>query len=776
MEDIEFSYIGEEETLDDDLNDDYEVRTVRVNKDGKKIRGKELSWVKKINFNNPTAFEQSNVIEELKDNYTVKRKREYEYATVHNYVCKYFQRSQYLPCQKEIRIVFPADSLEVFVQESGRHEHIENPDFIDKSLGFRWSRLATDTIVMGIQNGATPKVMLRNMRDKNCFSDSDEPTLIQLYNKISHMKNIMNLAEHIENTHQMRQKIENHLEVPDNDIEGYIPYHSIQDDVEQNEKTRFVVIFSTKRLISFLSKSEVLHIDATYRLNWQGYPVIIVGVSSATGKFFGSLSVLSSHEDSEAWSEIYKYIHSLNIHPRFRMSDGAQSITKAGFETFGDCEDCLGSERLMCWSHVHRALVPQLKHLSTLDKNVAKSVLGDIEEIQWSATNENFKTLVNLLEIKYVNNSSYSPEIVAALKLFFKYFQSVWVDSQEHKWYEGSNPFGSSNNQGIEGKNKSIKSSHTFWKKMPLGSFFDVMLRMVHEWSLEDNSLLGAERKNILFSKPDGLKMRSNGYQWYNDHKSNNNYAEIKLQGRNVQTLMKNVSSIWAIPSSQTKQSELALKDIAKQRLSHRFNSSLLTSFDEYLKIRSSCYLVEQIGSEFFCDCYEGMKARVCKHAVGLMYKTGVLEISSDVRSKPLGQKRKRGRPKKLPACLTRSPEPQTVGDIPNASYHAPSPNVSLISSISSSPPVTAATTPPSSPTPPLPPQQQTSPILALATQTIVTRKRARNVIDEHSDTFIDLPPRAKRKSRLRLTFCDATENIKNIDKRTTRSSKRIKK
>ena len=43
MEDIEFSYIGEEEQLDDNdlnLNEDYEVRTVRVNKDGKKIRGK----------------------------------------------------------------------------------------------------------------------------------------------------------------------------------------------------------------------------------------------------------------------------------------------------------------------------------------------------------------------------------------------------------------------------------------------------------------------------------------------------------------------------------------------------------------------------------------------------------------------------------------------------------------------------------------------------------------------------------------------------------------
>ena len=175
------------------------------------------------------------------------------------------------------------------------------------------------------------------------------------------------------------------------------------------------------------------------------------------------------------------------------------------------------------------------------------------------------------------------------------------------------------------------------------------------------------------------------------------------------------------------------------------------------------------------------MKARVCKHAVGLMYKTGVLEISSDVRSKPLGQKRKRGRPKKLPACLTRSPEPQVVGDIPNASYHAPSPNVSLISSISSSPPVRAAATPTLPTPPPLPTptpthQQQTSPILALATQTRVTRKRGRNIIEENSDTYIDPPPPAKRISRLRLTFCDAPENIKNIEKRPTRSSKRIKK
>ena len=63
------------------------------------------------------------------------------------------------------------------------------------------------------------------------------------------------------------------------------------------------------------------------------------------------------------------------------------------------------------------------------------------------------------------------------------------------------------------------------------------------------------------------------------------------------------------------------------------------------------------------------MKARYLKHSVWLMYKTELLEVSSEVHSKLLGQKRKRGRPKKLPACLTRSPQPQS----PNSTYHYPS-------------------------------------------------------------------------------------------------------
>ena len=182
-----------------------------------------------------------------------------------------------------------------------------------------------------------------------------------------------------------------------------------------------------------------------------------------------------------------------------------------------------------------------------------------------------------------------------------------------------------------------------------------------------------------------------------------------------------------------------------------RFDISNEKHFDDYLKARSSCYLVEQAGNDFYCDCYKGMKARYCKHSVGLMYKTELLEVSSEVRSKPLRQKRKRGRPKKLPACLTKSPQPQ----IPNSTYHSPSPNVSLnltlsLTGDSSTPPQSQATR--RSP--------KGNPIVSI----IRNQKRSRKL-----EEFSDLSP-AKRKSRAQKV--KIVDN--NIEKRITRSSKRI--
>ena len=86
------------------------------------------------------------------------------------------------------------------------------------------------------------------------------------------------------------------------------------------------------------------------------------------------------------------------------------------------------------------------------------------------------------------------------------------------------------------------------------------------------------------------------------------------------------------------------------------------------MAIRTSCWIIEERDGDFFCDCLKGMKAKMCVHTIGMRYKEGHLEPTSDVRAVPLGAKRRKGRPKNLPNCLAPSPvpirNPQVIFDI----------------------------------------------------------------------------------------------------------------
>ena len=103
------------------------------------------------------------------------------------------------------------------------------------------------------------------------------------------------------------------------------------------------------------------------------------------------------------------------------MGDGAKAISKAGREVFSDLGRC---HRLMCWSHVHRNIIPQLKCITTHDKNLSANLLKDIVNLQWSVLNESsFRQVFKLLEQKYLNKHSVIINIT--LEKFFKYMRSV---------------------------------------------------------------------------------------------------------------------------------------------------------------------------------------------------------------------------------------------------------------------------------------------------------------------------------------------------------------
>ena len=92
----------------------------------------------------------------------------------------------------------------------------------------------------------TAKVIMCNLRQANIFDGRPEPSMIQLYNKIANVKRVVYKTRDIFTTHDLRQKIAQHLDVPESELEAFIPFSEVLDDEE--EDPRFTVI---KQIILF---------------------------------------------------------------------------------------------------------------------------------------------------------------------------------------------------------------------------------------------------------------------------------------------------------------------------------------------------------------------------------------------------------------------------------------------------------------------------------------------------------------------------------------------
>ena len=243
---------------------------------------------------------------------------------------------------------------------------------------------------------------------------------------------------------------------------------------------------------------------------------------------------------------------------------------------------------------------------------MSDGILQDIVNLQWSALNESsFRTSFKLLEEKYLHK--YDTVLNGVVAKFFSYMRKVWIDSGEWKWYEGAHPFQISNNQGVEGKNREIKQNHTFRKRLEIGELVAVLARMVSEWSEEDDRLLESSRSAALEKERNSLSLKTDGYQWYKVNKKGSdkilriNPKDKYTVSKSSEFLLGKVTNLWAVNSSEGEKCGKSLKERAKERLAHR-KVPLSENFDDYIRIRSSCWIVEERDGEFYCDCPVGMK------------------------------------------------------------------------------------------------------------------------------------------------------------------------
>jgi len=104
----------------------------------------------------------------------------------------------------------------------------------------------------------------------------------------------------------------------------------------------------------------MLQCDATYKLVWQGYPVLLAGTTDRSRVFHPFALAITKSKSTEDFQFLFAAIHNAHLDwaPCILLADGSEAITNAFIAVFGE-----PLVRLMCYFHVKENIEKFLKPL-----------------------------------------------------------------------------------------------------------------------------------------------------------------------------------------------------------------------------------------------------------------------------------------------------------------------------------------------------------------------------------------------------------------------------
>lgn len=177
-----------------------------------------------------------------------------------------------------------------------------------------------------------------------CKLNLKPKNLDQISNYVRKLK-LQRYGEATISLHELDQWCSFHSKVPEDEDEGYVVAYRIHGQVDSEDsddsddglfedpstKLSFNVIISTKRLIQQSSQVHVVHTDATYKLNWEGYPVIVVGTSDSNKKFHPICLSVSSDETKLSFQYVFQTLlqEAPTLKPTNLVADASVAIREA---------------------------------------------------------------------------------------------------------------------------------------------------------------------------------------------------------------------------------------------------------------------------------------------------------------------------------------------------------------------------------------------------------------------------------------------------------------
>jgi hypothetical protein len=234
----------------------------------------------------------------------------------------------------------------------------------------------------------------------------------------------------------------------------------------------FWVGLTTKRLLRNADRdpgSFVFHMDATFKLNQVGYPVIVCGVSDR-GRSFHPVALFITSQRLEvlyvkvlsALRKVFTTVTGKQLLLKFVMADAEVAQQNAVDQVFGVDSDYT---YLMCFYHVMANVHEKLK---SVPAHFRDRVVADIYDLHFAASQELYDEQVSAVLTKW----SSEVELIG----FRSYFNNVWVASGFWRWQCFHTPGGyATTNNPVEQFNRLIKRDYTLRKKHKIGTLIGLL-------------------------------------------------------------------------------------------------------------------------------------------------------------------------------------------------------------------------------------------------------------------------------------------------------------
>lgn len=403
-----------------------------------------------------------------------------------------------------------------------------------------------------------------------------------------------------------------HTVVPSEDTEPYVVDYVIRINESKPDESEFRFLISSKKLLEAAINVDKIHTDATYKLIWQGFPVLLVGTTDMYRQFHIFGIAVCTTETAVDFAFVFNavnkgvdHLFGAQIRPKFLICDASSAIANG-------CHNVYGGQVvvIMCWAHMRRAFSKKIKTFIK-DKKKENELLYDLDKLQLSRSDDAFNRAADLFVSKWEQES----------QDLMEYFTNEWLVKHRF-WYEGVAQHIPSSNNAQEATHKAIKDKHTIRQRFDLGRFREVLFQMIKQYSCEYTyGIREVHRKPLI-----DLPVWTEAYNWA---RANTTIKITKLRDRIVH--------------------EIPLES----NLNVDIDDTLIyESFDNFKKYYfSKCITTFSIPfnkstwEKGFCDCADFFKLFICKHVVGIALRMKFTEAPLEAKNIPIGQKRKKGRP-----------------------------------------------------------------------------------------------------------------------------------